>query len=285
MRPGIVAATALAFRALLALVALAAPGALCACEGEGPKTALGYTDSAKRAYDAAMEEYRMHSWIQAQNLLRDVKRKYSYSKYARLAELRIADADYEQQNYTEAIHGYKEFIHAHRSDDENVAYARSRIADATVAEIGDSFLTPAQEQRDQAAVVDAYRELKSYLSDYPTSKDTPRVRRLLADVVGRLVKHELYVARFYLGKDNFEAAVARIEYALHTYGGNLKASESPEAADLAAEALVLLGQTYVRMHKWSDARDTFQAVLRGYERSPFAVQARHYLDSLRSQGV
>src|SRR5476651_1065121 len=68
---------------------------LWGCEGEGPKTALSYTEDAKRAYDAAMEEYNAHNWVEAQSLLREVKRKYSYSKYARMAELRIADADYE----------------------------------------------------------------------------------------------------------------------------------------------------------------------------------------------
>jgi outer membrane protein assembly factor BamD len=273
--------------AVLAALAVVAVLALSGCEGEGPKTALGYTDSAKRAYDAAMDEYRMHSWIQAQNLLRDVKRKYSYSKYARLAELRIADADYEQEKFPEAIHEYKDFIHAHRTDEEDVAYARSRMADATVAQIGDSILSPAQEERDQGGVVDAYKELKSYLSDYPASKDSPRIRVLLSQVIGRLVRHELYVARFYLGKDNFDAAVARIEYALHNYGSHLKATadNTSEAADLGAETLVLLGQTYARMHRWSDARDAFQAVVRAYGRSPFAVQARHYLDSLRGQGV
>jgi outer membrane protein assembly factor BamD len=276
MRPGTVASTALALFALL----------LGGCEGEGAKTALGYTDSAKRAYDTAMDEYNTHSWIQAQNMFRDVKRKYSYSKYARLSELRIADADYEQEKFTEAIHEYKDFIHAHRSEEEDVAYARSRIAEATYAEIPDSFLMPAEEERDQGSVVDAAKELKTYLTDYPASKNAAKVRGLLALVIGRLVKHELYVARFYLRKDNDEAAVARIEYALHTYGASLKApGEGPEGADLVAEALILLGQTYLRMHRWSNAREAFQAVVRGYERSPFAVQAQNYLDMLRTQGV
>jgi len=270
----------------LAALAVVAVLALSACEGEGAKTALGYTDSAKRAYDAAMDEYRMHSWIQAQNLLRDVKRKYSYSKYARLAELRIADADFEQEKYPEAIHEYKEFIHAHRSEEEDVAYARSRIAETTYAEIPDSFLMPSQEERDQGACVDAYKELKSYLADYPASKDAPKIQGLLTLVIGRLVKHELYVAHFYLRKDNFEAAVARIQYALHNYGANLKAPGSgPTGTDLVAESLVLLGQTFLRMHRWSDARDAFRAVVSGFDRSPFAVQARSYLDALRSKGV
>jgi len=275
------AATALARLAFVA-VALAAG----ACEGEGPKTALGYTDSAKRAYDAAMDEYRMHSWIQAQSLLRDVKRKYSYSKYARLAELRIADADYEQEKFSEAIHEYKDFIHAHRTEEEEVAYARSRIAEATYAEIPDSFLMPAEEERDQASVVDAFKELKSYISDYPAAKETPHMRGLLTQAIGRLLKHELYVARFYLRKDNFDAAVARVEYGLKNYGPALKESGAGGwGSDLVAEALVLLGQTYLRMHRWSDARDAFQAVVRGYERSPFAVEAKNFLASLRNQGV
>ena len=85
-----------------------------------------------------MEEFNAHNWIQAQTLLREVKRKYSYSKYARLAELRIADADFEQEKFPEAIHEYKDFIHAHRSDADDVAYAAIKIAEATFAEIPES---------------------------------------------------------------------------------------------------------------------------------------------------
>jgi outer membrane protein assembly factor BamD len=105
---------------LVATLAIAAISA--ACENEPAKTALGYTEDAKRAYDTAMEQYKAKAWIEAQTMLREVKRKYSYSKWARQAELRIADADYEQEKYPEAIHEYKDFIHAHRSDDDDVEY-------------------------------------------------------------------------------------------------------------------------------------------------------------------
>src|SRR5277367_5364200 len=204
--------------ALAALTSLDAAGSLlCGCENENAKTALGYTEDAKRAYDAAMESYNAHDWIEAQTLLREVKRKYSYSKYARLAELRIADADFEQEKYSDAIREYKDFIHAHRSDADNVAYARARIAESTYSEIPESALVGAPEERDQASVVDAYKELSSFLSDYPDSKQAAHVRDLLVQVVARLVRHELYVARFYLAKDNYDAAIARIQFALHNY--------------------------------------------------------------------
>jgi outer membrane protein assembly factor BamD len=270
-----------------AFAALSAFLVLSACEGGPPKTALGYTEDAKHAYDEAMQRYAAHDWIEAQTLFREVKRKYSYSKYARLAELRIADADFEQEKYADAIREYKDFMHAHRSDTEDVAYARSRIAEATFLEIPDSFLMPAAEERDQAAVVDAYKELKSFLADFPEAQQAPRIREFLAKVLARLVEHELYVARYYLDKDNYDATVARIEYALHNYETGLQGlrSATGQPSDLEAEALLLLGQTRLRMHKWEEARRAFEAVVHGDPRSPLVAQALSYLAYLRRLGA
>jgi outer membrane protein assembly factor BamD len=261
----------------LVAVALVLPGAT-GCGGEGAKSALGYTEDAKRAYDAAMDEFNAHNWIEAQTLMREVKRKYSYSKYARMAELRIADADVEQDKLSDAIREYKDFIHAHRSETDDIAYARSKIAECTFAEIPDSFLMPATEERDQAAVIDAYKELKSFLADYPESKQTQKMRELLSNVTGRLVRHELYVARFYLRKDNYDAAVARIQYALRNYGGEADVAQIGAAdSSLKAEALLLLGTTYLKMRKWPEAQQAFDVIVHNYGESPVAAEARNYL--------
>jgi outer membrane protein assembly factor BamD len=250
---------------------------LVACEGEGPKTPLSYTADARRAYEAAMEQYSAHNWLDAENQLREVKRKYSYSKYARMAELRLADADYEQEKYPEAIHAYRDFIHAHRSDSEDIAYARSRIADATFAEIPESVLMPAAEERDQGTVLESYKELQSFLADYPEAKEAGHIRDLLGQVTAHLMRHELYVARFYLNKDNYDATVSRVTYALRQYGDR--------GTGLESDALLLLGQTYLQMHKWDDARRAFQQITRDYAQSPSAVKAAGYLDHLRQLGV
>lgn len=265
-------------------LALLLSAGLLACEGQAPKTALGYTEDAKHAYEAALAEFTAHNWIDAQAMLREVKRKYSYSKYARLAELRLADADAEQEKFTDAIREYKEFIRAHRSDEENIAYARAKIAEARYAEIPESFLMPAGEERDQAAVVDAYKELRDFIGDYPGGKETDHVRELLAMVTARLVRHELYVARFYLALGNYDAAVARVQYALRTYGLSLAgAGAVSEAANLQSEALLLLGSVYLQMHRWDDARTAFQAIVARYAQTPLAVDARNYLAYMDQQ--
>src|SRR5688500_16696371 len=105
---------------LVTFLILAAP---LGCQKQEARTSLNYSADAKRAYDAAMEEFKSKNWIESQTLFRDVKRKFSYSKYAKMAELRIADADFEQEKYADATRGYRQFIHDHRSDTEDVAYA------------------------------------------------------------------------------------------------------------------------------------------------------------------
>ena len=261
--------------------------ALAATACEDAKSPLGYTEDAKRSYDRAMDEYNSHNYVTAQNLFREIKRKYSYSKYARLAELRIADADFVQEKFSDAIHEYKEFVHAHRSDAEDVAYARARVAEATYGEIPETAIIGSPEERDQGGVVDAYKELTTYLAEYPDAKESPHVRDLVSLVISRLVRHELYVARFYLTRQNFEAAVARVQYALRNYGSALvsKPGTVTVATDLAAEALLLLGETYLKMHKWSEARQAFQSIVQDYAQSALVVQARDYLRYLAEKGA
>jgi outer membrane protein assembly factor BamD len=279
-------------RATVARVATCAALAIAlaplGCETVEPKTALGYTANAKHAYEAAMEEFTAHNWIEAVNKMREVKRKYSYSKYARLAELRIADCDFLQEKYADAIREYRQFVHDHRSDPDEVSYARSKIAEAEYDQITDSLLLASGEERDQAVVYDAYKELRGYLHDYPEAKESKRMRDLLADVTARLVKHELYVARFYLQKDNFDAAVMRIQYALRNFAPGLdltRGSAGEQASGLEPEALLLLGETYLKMHKWPDARAQFETIVKRFQDSGLTIAAQNFLGWMKDRGV
>lgn len=295
-------------RLLATWLAASSVAVLGGCPSQQARTSLDYTADAKRAYDEAMEEFDAHNWLESQQLFREIKRKYGYSKYARLAELRIADADFEQEKYAEAIREYRQFVHDHRSDVDEVAYARARVAEAQYRQVTDSILLPTADERDQAVVLDAYKEIKGYLHDYPDGKDADKIRELLIDVTARLMRHELYVARFYLQRDNFDAAVLRIQYAMRNFAGG-PASATPAGArpgrsggpssraakrvpgvepidsGLEAEALLLLGEVYLKMHKFGDARTAFDTILSDYPRSPLTRQAQNYLDYMRERGV
>ena len=236
--------------------------------------ALHYTEDAKRAYDKAMIAFEEHDWEEAKTLFKDVKKKYSYSRYARLAELRIADAEYESEKVAEAIQAYRSFVHDHRTDPE-VPYARFRICKGLFDQVSDApLLLPPLEERDQATNLDAYKELSTFVKDYPSGKYALQAGYMLAVVTGRLVRHELYVARYYLRRDEFEATVGRAKYALRTYDGS----------GLEPEVMVLLGETYLKMHKQADARSTFSQVLAKYPTSAFSTPARKFLLEMDRQG-
>ena len=261
------------------LAALLVFAAACE-ETPPPKTGLSYSQNAEKAYQEAMKEFNSHNWADSQPLFAEVKRKYSYTRWARLAELRYADADFEQEKFAEALREYKQFIHDHRNDPD-VEYARSRIAETNYKQISDSFLLPSADERDQTAIRDAYADLLSFLKDYPKSKETAHACKLLDDVLGRLIRHELYVARFYLSRDNFEAAVSRTQFAIRSYSGN---DLCPASTSLIPDALLLLGETYLRMHRDADARTAFEALVKSYPDSELVTQAKRYIATLGKPG-
>jgi outer membrane protein assembly factor BamD len=200
--------------------------------------------------------------------MQEVKRIFGYSNFARLAELRLADVEFEQGKYPDAISAYRAFIRAHRND-ENVEYARYRIAKASYLEVGDTPLLPPAEERDQGNTEDAHRELKAFAERYPSSRYKADAGYMLAVVTQRLVRHELFVARYYLGEDNFDAAVSRIDRALKRYPGS----------GLDAEGLVLKGETLLKKHAKKEARAVFEQVVAEHP-GPFVTVAKRFLASM-----
>lgn len=261
-------------RSYVRLTALTAAACLLALgcaelqfSGAGRAT-LTYTEDAHAAYNEALDAFKARNWEDARVLFIEVKKLFGYSRYARLAELRLADIDFEQGKFTDAVAGYRDFVQNHRSD-RDVEYARYRISKSLYNDIEDSFVLPPQEERDQATTMEAYRDLRNFLSDYPQSRYQPDAKYMHDVVLQRLVRHEMYIARFYLRIDNFEATIARVDYALKRYPGS----------GIDSEALVLKGETLLKMKKDDEARAVFEKVVAEYA-TPFAVTARRYLDQL-----
>ena len=144
-----------------------------------------------------------------------MKQKYPFSKYAVLAELAIADTQFARGNYNEAIDAYKAFARLHPTHEKvEDGYAAYKIGECYCRTCpSDWVLVPPAYEKDQSAVSDAQRELTDFIESTPT-RSTSRVKKLHREVMGRLVDHEVYVARFYLDRGHPKAAILRIEAAL-----------------------------------------------------------------------
>ncbi len=238
----------------------------CGSSQAEPVTAQRYQENARRAYREALRELKDHDYEDAQAQFEAVKRDYAYTRYARLAELRLADVAFEQETYPEAVTAYRTFVHEHPHDPE-VSYARFRICDALFQQTGNTIMLPPEEERDLAVLHDAFNDMQSFVQELPNHQKIPEVSYMLEVVTGVLARHELYVARFYLGRGEFQAAAARCRYSLDNY---------PDSG-LQPEALVLLGETYLKMKRHDEARQAFTKVLDEYPASAFAEVSKNFL--------
>jgi outer membrane protein assembly factor BamD len=233
-------------------------------------SAAQYQQSAKQAYDTAVEEFLAANWEYASQKMIAVQRNFAYTPYARKAQLRLADIAFHQDKFPEAISQYKAFVHDHPNDPE-VPYARFKAIQAQFKTSNATVFQPPLEERDLAAVRDAHTSVRAFLADYPNYKHQDELRYILESVSGMLVRHELYVARFYLQKDEYTAAVHRVQYALRNF----------ENTGMEPEAAVLLGEIYLKQGERRKAQAAFEHVLATYPASGFAIPAQRFLDFMK----
>lgn len=242
-----------------------------ACTGsQAPRAAMHYSDEAHEAYEQAMAHFRDEEWPEATEGFHKVQHDYSASRWASLAELRLADVLFHQETYTEALAAYRAWLRYHPSSDESV-HAHFMIARCYVEQMPDDwFLVPASFERDMSSVHDAEGALARFVRDYPEATDLPEARRLLGQVRLLLARHELYVAEFYASRERYPAAISRLLGVIGNY----------EGSGLEPGALLELGELYLRTDHQPEARGAFDYLLETFPRSPQVEAARRYLARL-----
>lgn len=175
------------------------------------------TETARRTYLQAMEEFVAGNYLQATQLFGKVARAPRYVRYAALARLRIGDALFRQQRFEEAIEAYRSFASQYGSD-ANLPYARFRIAQCFHERIPyEWFASPPRHEMDQTMTRQALRELENFVRSFPTSRFTTDAQSLIGDARATLLAHELYVADYYAERGRWLAEAWRLDQALTTY--------------------------------------------------------------------
>jgi len=208
---------------------------LLACAGTSSNLSgeVTYSRTAKENYDRGVDAMRSHDWVDASQLFQYTKSKFPYSQYAPLAELSLADANFEQEKFIEAVDGYKNFIKDHPTNPK-ADYAGFQIAYCHYKSIPtDFFLFPPSYERDQSELFDAQIAFKDFLLSYPHSEYQARAQKMLTDVRSRLARHEMYVASYYQSKGHLTAAAWRYQSVVDMYGDTAFA----ESAKAKAEAI------------------------------------------------
>ena len=74
-----------------------------ACGGKNGGGAVEYSVSAQKNYDKGLKQLDAKDWVAASKYFGFIKSRFPYSKFAVLAELRLADAQFGAEQFLEAI--------------------------------------------------------------------------------------------------------------------------------------------------------------------------------------
>ena len=259
---------------LLVVVCCAAVAWGAACGGPSGAASVSYSVSAQKNYDKGQAALDKKDWIAASKYFSFIKSRFPYSKYAVLAELRLADTEFGAEQYLEAIDSYRLFIKFHPTHKEVTSgYAAFKIGEAYFKQLPEDFwMFPPAYEKDQSSTEDAQNELKSFLDKYPeTSPYRAQAKEILKAVGKRLADHEWYVAKYYWDRNKPMGTVLRLRRLLERYRG----------VGYDIEALWLLGRAYVAVDMPDRARLTWNELVAKFPQSPRAAEARTALGSLR----
>jgi len=232
---------------------------------------LVYGKSAEDDYKSGLEEMKGHNWPEATKFFERVRTKYPFSRFSPLAELRIADAKYEQEHFVEAAEAYAQFVKLHPNHDD-VDYAAFRVGVSKFHDGPSEFiLFPPSYEKDLSTMREATKSLAEFVARYPESKYRPEADKMLATARGKLADHEWYAAEFYAKRNHWPAVTGRLETLVKEYPGTRRESD----------ALLALAKAYVRLDDRFRAQQALQRLIVKHPEDPRRPEAEKLLASLR----
>lgn len=171
-------------------------------EGEDDETAQTL------AWDG-IDDYETGDYEGAREAFEKLKDWYPYSEYAKLAELKIADANYRLGNYEEAIFAYEEFESLHPRN-EAIPYVIYQTGMCYFEQMD----TPDRDQVSTRKALDTFGRL---VRDYPNDPYAVKAQENINTCLRSLAQSELNIGLFYYNDGHYKAALRRFKNVLSRY--------------------------------------------------------------------
>ena len=177
-----------------------------------PSCSLFKSKDLKSARELAldgMDEFNSNNFKSAIKSFEKLKDWYPFSKFAILAELKIADAHYHLHEYDEAVFAYEEFENLH---------PRNEAIPYVIYQIGLSYFEQIDTvDRDQATALKATEIFKRLNKQFPDNEYRGLALQNINKCMKNLAGHEIYVGLFYYKSKYYKAALNRFKAVLSRY--------------------------------------------------------------------
>jgi outer membrane protein assembly factor BamD len=216
--------------------------------------------SVQKINSAAEETMRDKNYDKAIKYYQVIESRFPHGVYAVQAEMEMAFAYYKKGEPASAIAAADRFIKLHPHH-PNVDYMYYLKGLATFNERGIVEKLTKQEisDRDPKAMRESFASFKELITRYPDSKYAKDAALRMTYLVNTLAAHEMHVARYYIKRQAYVAAVNRCKYVIENY---------PESTSVE-EALVVMISAYDLLGMEDLKQDTLRILKTNYPESRF----------------
>ncbi|MDX3905298.1 MAG: outer membrane protein assembly factor BamD [Pigmentiphaga sp.] len=254
-RRGLAQRLGYALACLLAIIALAG----CASATKEVDPTVGWT--AERLYKEAKDEMDTGNWPQASKLLEKLEARYPFGVYAQQAQIDIAYVYWKDGSNAQALAAIDRFerLHPNHPNLDYMLYLKGLISFYQESALLASLTKQDPSERDPKGARESFDAFKALVTRFPDSKYAPDARLRLNYLVNSIAMNEVHVARMYLERGAYVAAVNRAQTAVRDFQG----------APAVEEALYIMVQAYDRMGMTDLRDDTARVLNANYPDSQF----------------
>lgn len=234
---------------------------LNACAIFGSPTELDDTKGwqADRIYAEGEQKMQDKDYDKAIGYFQKLESRFPHGVYATQAQLEIAYAYFKKDDPVSCVAAADRFIKLHPNH-PNVDYAYYLKGLASFNERGIIEKATAQEisDRDPKALKISFAALKELTERYPKSRYYKDATQRMVYLVNTLSQHEMHVARYYMKRQAYLAALNRAKYVLEYYPNSISVEE----------ALVVSISAYDYMDLQDLKEDTLRILKTNYPQNP-----------------
>jgi outer membrane protein assembly factor BamD len=165
--------------------------------------------TAQELVQDGVDNFEDGSYKKAISSFEQLRDWYPFSRFAILAELKIADSYFNLESYADAIFAYEEFEQLHPRN-EAIPYVIYRIGRSYFNQI-DTI------DRDQTHATKALETYRRLARQYPADAYAGMAKSDMVACYQSLSGHEFYVGVFYYKTKNYKAAKARFTAVVEKY--------------------------------------------------------------------
>ena len=209
--------------------------------------------SAQKLYSESKDAMAAGAWDKAVKYLEKLEARYPYGRFAQQAQLDIAYAHWKAGERALAIAAADRFIklYPNHANVDYAYYLKGLINFNENTGLLSLIDNPDLSERDSKGTHESFEAFKELALRFPDSKYTEDAQARMRFLVNSLAQYEVHVARYYMKRGAFVAAVNRAQFAVQNYA---RAPALEEAVFIMVKAYDSLGMT--------DLRDAADRVMR-----------------------